>query len=358
MSGRILLYGATGFTGREVARKLAGTLDLVLAGRDAQKLRAVAEPLDLSWLAFDLSEPSKIAAALQDVDVVLHAAGPFETTARPMIDSCLRTGTHYLDLGGEWPVFLEAIKYDAAAKSAGIMILPGVGLTVAASDCLLALAKERWPDTIRFCLGISRAQDISRGSVESAIRLLSSEVIIRRKGSLVTVPAGSLVRAFDFGNGFSEAVAMSWADVVTGTITTGVGDIEVYSEMRWPERAGYRASSMAMEVAGVKLWRQIGGALAKAWPNGPSESARDAASFSMVVEALDPWRRVRRLKIRTMNGYDFSVITAAEAVRRVLSGIVKTGFQTPALAFGSSFMFDVGAAVIEAPGGSSGSMAA
>tara|TARA_R110001606_G_scaffold258990_4_gene406750 strand:+ start:493 stop:1569 length:1077 start_codon:yes stop_codon:yes gene_type:complete len=358
MSGRILLYGATGFTGREIARALAGTLDIVLAGRDAQKLRAVADPLGLPWLAFDLSDPVALAAALQDVNVVLHAAGPFETTACPMIDGCLRTGTHYLDLGGEWPVFLEAMEYDAAAKSAGIMIVPGVGLTVAASDCLLALAKERWPDTVRFCLGISRAQVISRGSVESAARLLSPEVIIRRKGALVTVPAGSLVRAFDFGNGFSEAVAMSWADVVTGTITTGVGDIEVYSEMRWPERAGYRASSMAMEVAGVKPWRQFGGALAKVWPDGPSESARDAASFSMVVEALDPWRRVRRLKARTMNGYDFSVVTAAEAVRRMLSGTTKTGFQTPALAFGASFIFDVGAAVVEARVRTSGSMAA
>lgn len=358
MSGRLLLYGATGFTGREVASALASTIDIILAGRDPVKLRAVAEPLGLPWLAFDLTDPSHIDAALQDIDVVLHAAGPFEITARPMIDSCLRTGTHYLDLGGEWPVFLDAMKYDAAAKAADIMVLPGVGLTVAASDCLLASAKERWPDTVRFCLGISRAQVISRGSVESATRLLSSDVIIRRKGALETVPAGSLVRAFDFGRGLSETVAMSWADVVTATITTGVEDVEVYSEMHWPERAGYRASAMAMEIAGSKPLQQIGGAFARTWPSGPSEEARDAASFSMVVEALDPWRRVRRLAMRTMNGYDFSVVTASEAVRKTLSGTVKSGFQTPALAFGASFIFDAGAAVMDDPKGPRGSVAA
>ena len=193
---------------------------VVLAGRNADQVRRVAEPLGLAWTAFDLSSPSALDQALDGVTVALHAAGPFETTARPMWQACLRAGAHYLDLGGEWPVFREAMSYDAQAQAAGVMLMPGVGLTVAATDCLLAMAKAQRPDAVKLRLGVSHPQVISRGTVVSAARLLSPEVIVRQGGQLVTVPAGRLTHAFDFGAGPVEATAMSWADVVTAEFST------------------------------------------------------------------------------------------------------------------------------------------
>jgi short subunit dehydrogenase-like uncharacterized protein len=357
MSGRALLYGASGYTGREVARALVGA-DLVLAGRDEERVRAVAEPLGLPWRVFDLAEEDRLVRALADIDVVLHAAGPFDVTARPMLEACLLTGTHYLDLNGEWPGFLEAMAYDAAARAAKVMLMPGVGLTIVATDCLLALAKQRWPDTDRFRLGISKAQVVTRGSVASVARLLSPEVLIRRNGELVAAPAGRLTHAFDFGEGLSECAAMNWADLVTGAFTTGVPNIEVYSELGWSQRASYVASGLAMRVTGASAWRSIGGALAAAWPEGPDEAARRDAGFVMVVEALDPWRRARRLRLRTLDGYTVSVLTAAEAVRRVLAGEGTAGFQTPARVFGPEFVLEVGGAMLEAPAEQMGGAAA
>lgn len=348
MTGRALLYGANGYTGREIARALAGKVDLVLAGRDGAKIRAIAEPLGLSSRAFALTDAAAVAACLADIDVVLHAAGPFADTAQAMIDGCLRTATHYLDLGGEWPVFVAIMAQDAAARAAGIMLLPGVGLTTAATDCLLARAVETWPDTVRLCLGISRAQAISRGSVASAARLLDPRTVIRRDGLLVGVPAGSLTRAFDFGEGLSEATATSWADVATGEFTTGVRNIEVYSQTRWSERAATRIGSLTMGMTGSGPWRAAGDMLARAWPAEPSPRALESARFAMVVEAFDPWRRVRRLRMATLDGYGASVLTAAAALRRVLAGVAPPGFQTPARAFGSYFASEAGAAMFEA----------
>jgi short subunit dehydrogenase-like uncharacterized protein len=349
MTGRVLLYGATGFTGQEIARMLAGTCDLVIAGRSEEKVHALAEHLDVPWRSFELDNPQVLDVALDDIDLVLHAAGPFTRTARPMMEAALRNRVDYLDLAGEWPVFLEAAELHGRAKDAGVMILPGIGLTVAASDCLMAMAKERWPETVRMCLGISRAQVISRGSVASAAQMMDSRVVVRRGGELATVPAGSLVRAFDFGAGLSEATAMSWADVITGAITTRVRDIEVYSEMRWAERASYRLSGMTMDVFGAAPARALGKAVAKLWPEGPGMEARGQASFVMVVHALDPWRRERRMAIRTRDGYSFSVLTAVDAVQRVLAGQRKEGFQTPALTFGPNFIFEADAARLEDP---------
>ncbi len=349
MSGRALLYGATGFTGREIARALAGT-SLVLAGRDAARLRALAEPLGLEWRAAPLDDPRALAAALEDVSLVLHAAGPFAVTAAPMVQACLRAGVHYLDLNGEWPVFLDLMALDAEAKAAGVMVMPGVGLTIAATDGLLAMAKNRWPDTVRLRLGVSRPQVITGGSIASAARLLSPEVLIRRGGKLVTVPSGSLVHAFDFGDGLRETTAMSWADVVTGQITTEVENIEVYSEIGWPMRASYRASGVAMGLTGVGPWRAAGQALGALWPGEPSRAAQDKARFVMAVEALDAWRRPRRLRLITYDGYTTSVLTALEAIRRVLAGTWEAGFQTPSRVFGAQFVIEAGAAVLEETG--------
>ena len=311
-------------------------------------MREIAETLGLAWTAFALSDAEAAARALAGVDVVLHAAGPFEVTAAPMVTACLKAGAHYLDLGGEWPVFVDLIACDRVAREAGVMIMPGVGLTIVATDCLMALAKRAQPDAVKLRLGVSRPQVVTRGTIASAANVISPDVVIRRGGRLVSVAAGSLAHAFDFGDGLKEATALSWADVVTGERTTGVKNIEVYSDIGWPARAGYRASGLAMALTGAGLGRRIGGALAKLWPEGPSDEDRVRARFVMVVEALDRWRRPQRLTMRTLDGYTVSVLTAAEAVERVLAGDASPGFQTPARAFGADFILGLGCASLEA----------
>ena len=74
-----LLYGANGYTGELIAREaLARGLRPVLAGRTAETVSRLAAELELPWRAFDLEDPIRLGAELQDVAVVLHAAGPFE----------------------------------------------------------------------------------------------------------------------------------------------------------------------------------------------------------------------------------------------------------------------------------------
>lgn len=341
---RALLYGATGYTGRAIAAALAQELDLVLAGRSEQAVRKVAEPLDLPWRAFSLDDPHTVRAALADADAVLHAAGPFAATAMPMLDACLASGTHYLDLGGEWRVIEALFARDAEARAAGIAVLPGAALTPAATDCLLLAAVEHWPDTRALKLGISAAEVVSRGSVATMAGLADPGTVIRRRGTLAMVPAGSLTAMFDFGAGPSETVATDWASVVTGGALTGVPDIAIYSAMHWSMRAGYRASGIGMALTGAAPWRMAGAAMARVWPEQPDETRREAARFTMVAEAHDPWRRVRRLSMETLDGYGASVLIACEALRRVLAGQAQAGISSLAAAFGSGFAVEAGAA--------------
>src|SRR5215470_16168250 len=85
MSDPLLIYGATGFTGRLMTRAaLERGLRPLLGGRDESKLAAMADPLGLEYRAVSLADPNRLERALHDVRVVLHSAGPFSQTASPM----------------------------------------------------------------------------------------------------------------------------------------------------------------------------------------------------------------------------------------------------------------------------------
>lgn len=361
MTARVLLYGASGYTGQLLAHQLSGRFDdgsgkmqglvrrdnfeLVLGGRNPDKVRVVADRIGLSWRAFDLANAADVRTALADIDVVIHAAGPFSRTALPLAEGCIAAGAHYLDVGGEWPVYPEMMARHDAALAAGITLMPGAALTVGGTECLMLRAVERWPDTARLCVGISIPEAVSRGSLETVAELAHSGTMIRRGGALVSVPAGSLTRMFDFGRGPSEAAATNWAEIVTAGETTGVPDIEIYSEMHWSQRAAYRAAGIAVGLTDPAPFRMVGGLLTKFWPRAPEPAVREAARYTIVVEALDPWRRVRRMTMRTLDGYGASVRICGEVLHRVLRGEAPQGFTTPARAFGSNLVVDAGAAL-------------
>ena len=351
MSGRVLLYGATGYTGRMLAEALAGRdVDLVLGGRNAAELGAMAERRGLPFRVFSLAAPAEIDAALADIDVVLHCAGPFVDTGSPMMNACLRGRVHYLDLAGEWPVFAEAMARDGAAKAAGVMLMPGVGFTVVATDCLLALASARVPGVSRLRLAVSRPGVITRGTVTTAAAMVSPTVLVRRGDRLETAPAGRRTHDFDFGRGLTSATLVSLPDVITGAFTTGVGDIEVYSEADWATRLAYRLSAEASVWTGAGARRAMSRAFGRVWPEGPSAAGRSRAGFVLVAEAVDPWRRSTTLRMTTRDGYTVSVITACEIVDRVLGGQWAAGFRTPASVYGGEFILGLGCASLEAGG--------
>ncbi len=348
MTGSVLLYGATGYTGRMLATRMkAAGVDVILAGRDAAKLHPLADRLGLPFRVFALGDSVGMDAALGDVGVVLHAAGPFLDTGAPMLAACLRTGVHYLDLAGEWPVFAGAMALEEAALSANVMIMPGVGLSIVATDCLMAMAARAAPGAVKIRLGVSSPQVISRGTIETAARLLGPEVLIRRQGEIASIPAGHLSHAFDFGDGLREATVFSWPDVITGEFTTGVPDIEIYTATEWPERLSYRNSSLAMRWTGVEPWRAMIEGAAALWPAGPSAEAKGRAGFTMVAEATDAWRRQTRIRMRTIDGYTFSAITAQAIAERVIGGEWTPGFQTPARVYGADFVLGLGCASLD-----------
>src|SRR3990172_8487556 len=224
---QFLIYGATGFTGKLTARaaKEKG-LSPILAGRNETKLKAIAQQLGLQYRAFDLSEQAKLDAALGEVDVVLHIAGPFSATSKPMADGCLRTGTNYLDITGEIDVFEGLAGRDAEAKKAGIMLLPGVGFDVVPSDCLAAHLKRRQPDATDLKIYIGGLNALSRGTAKSVVEGVPLGTRVRKDGCIITLPRPKETNC-DFGEGPIPTIVIPWGDVSTAYYSTGIPNIEV-----------------------------------------------------------------------------------------------------------------------------------
>lgn len=347
MKARVLLYGATGRCGQVIASALADLgARLVLGGQAATNLVPLARRLGVE--ARVLAADAGMAAGLCDIGLVVNMAGPFGRTAAPVIDACLEAGADYCDIAGEWPVFAAAEARDAEAAARGVMLLPGIGFATAATDCLLAITAARFPGTMRLRLGLSRPHDLSPGSVATLWAMNDRAVRIRRDGSLHERPAASLWHAFDFGAGCERAIAVSWPDLVTVRRSTGIDALEVYSAVGPLGEAAIRVGAFAAPLlqavaasAGSRTSTadRLGGRTAAPRPEPP----RARRGFVLVAEALDRWRRVRSLSMRTLDGYSVTTLTATGAVRAWLAGTRRPGFHTPSGLFGPRFVLDCGA---------------
>src|SRR6476661_1770980 len=124
MSGTFLIYGANGYTGELITRYAVNRgMKPVLAGRNAIAVEALAKKHHLDYRVFSLDEKDRLDAALQGVEMVLHCAGPFSITSRPMAEACLRNKKHYTDITGEIAVFEAMAALDQRAKDAGVMVM-------------------------------------------------------------------------------------------------------------------------------------------------------------------------------------------------------------------------------------------
>jgi saccharopine dehydrogenase (NAD+, L-lysine-forming) len=227
------------------------------------------------------------------------------------------------------------------------MLMPGVGFSVVASDCLLALAADRVTEPMTLRLAVSHPEFVARGTLRSAAGLIGGRALIRRDGRLATVPVGGLLREFDFGQGLRSATAISWPDVISGEVTTGVPNIEAYVETGPISRLVYQSYALAVPWTDARAWRATSHAFTRLWPQAPKAQRRRNSGFVLVAETLDRWRRAARLRMRTLDGYTVSVITTAEIVKRVLDGDWSPGFNTPARLFGADLILRLGCASVE-----------
>jgi short subunit dehydrogenase-like uncharacterized protein len=337
-----LIYGANGYTGKLIARlAIERGLRPVLAGRDASTIEGLARELGLEHRVFALDDRASLDAALGQVEVVLHCAGPFSRTSRPMADACIRTGTHYLDITGEAAVIETLAARDREAKTASVMLMPCVGFDVVPSDCLAAHLKRRLPSATHLALGIQGMGRVSRGTATTMVENINRGGLVRRDGKLTPVPAAWKTRAIDFGRGEVSATTIPWGDVASAFYSTGIPNIEVYAAVPGKVRRMMKLSRAFGWLLGAKPVQRFLKGRIKAQPPGPDEDERARGKSFVWGEVTDDsgGRAISRLK--GPEGYTLTALTALIITERVLGGEFSPGFQTPSKAYGPDLILEI-----------------
>ncbi len=342
MSSLFLLYGANGYTGRLIARAAkARGMAPMLAGRNEAAVKGLAEELDLPYRIIELDNIDRLKHHLKDVHAVLHCAGPFSATSAPMVEACLQTGTHYLDITGEIDVFEAIRRQDAAAKARGVLLMPGCGFDVVPTDCLALMLKNRLPDATHLLLAFASSGRPSRGTAKTMVEGFKAGGRVRENGVLRHVPLAYKVTTLPFFTGPQLAMTIPWGDVFTAFVTTGIPNIEVYLGV---------TPAQVKQVKRMRYWRWL---VSRDWVQtylkkkidqrrpGPTDEERQKAKtvvYGKVENEAGQWAEIQLL---TPNGYDLTVEASLRIVKYVLKHDVPAGYRTPAQLMGADFVMQL-----------------
>lgn len=340
----LMIYGASGYTGKLIAEKAAALgLKPVLAGRNETKIKSLADHLGLDFKIFDLEDEKTLDAALSEITVVLHCAGPFKFTARPMMQACLRTQTHYLDITGEIEIFEYAHYLDTAAKKAGIMLMPGVGFDVVPTDCLGQYLKKQLPDATFLELGFAGTGKAgwSKGTASTAVVNLGKGSAERRNGKIEIVPLGhkTLWKAFRGKKMFFMSIP--WGDVSTAFHSTGIPDIITYSGINPNQYKWIRLQKYFNWLLGMPFVKKMALSRLQKGPAGPTDEERSTSGTFVWGAAKNESGEMKKASLITPNGYTLTVLSSLLITQKVLKGNLKPGFQTPSLAYGEDLVLEV-----------------
>lgn len=329
-----LLYGANGYTGELIAEEAKRRgLQPVLAGRREATVRPLAEKLGLPWRAFALDDPTVIARELRPFQAVLLCAGPFSATSAQVVEACLQSGTHYLDITGEIGVFEACFARSAEAVASGVVLMPGVGFDVVPSDCLAAALAEKLPDAKTLELAFAGEAGFSRGTAKTMIEGMPLGCAVRENGKIRDVPLAFRTADIPFRDRTRHAVSIRWGDVSTAWWSTHIPNITVYMAARRSAVRWMKLARPLVPLLGLgPVQRLLKARVDKV--QGPDEKSRETARMHLWGRVTNAAGKTVEATLETPEGYALTVQAALVCTERVVAGEVAPGCKTPSMAFG------------------------
>ncbi len=334
-----MIYGANGYTGRLMAiEAVQRGMRPVLAGRNKEQVESLATKLGLESRIFSLDQADQLVSELQEMKLVMHCAGPFSATSQPMIEACLASHTHYLDITGEISVFENAWNQSEAARMADVVLCPGAGFDVVPTDCLAKMLVEKLPAATSLQLAFESAGHLSPGTAKTSIEGVSKGGYVRRDGKLKRVPLGWKTREIPFRHAQRSAVTIPWGDVFTAWVSTGIPDIEVYLSappssirqmkiLKWLQPL-LKFKSVQSFIKG-RIERSV---------KGPDSETRASSQIQLWGEVKSADGRSVSATMVTPDGYDLTVTASLGMVSHLLENDVEGGYTTPSLLMGSDYV--------------------
>jgi short subunit dehydrogenase-like uncharacterized protein len=254
-----------------------------------------------------------------------------------MMDACIDTGTHYLDITGESSTIEPTGLWHDAALRRGVMLMPAVGFDVVASDCLAAHVARQVPGATTLRIGFDKSDGSSMGSLKTTVEMSGQGVLVRRAGKLVRIPAGELTHHFDYGRGPELSLAVNLGDVSSAFRSTGIPDIETYMNATLPVWSAMTANQYWGWLLATPPLQAILKAQMRLMALDPKQAGRAPGWGILVAEASDGCGRCARARMITGDVYGYTALSSVGVAERCLNGDVKPGFQTPSLVYGADF---------------------
>lgn len=336
----VVLYGATGYTGRLIAAELAAAdASFAIAGRSAHRLADLAGELeaDPPQAAVSLDEPDRMKRLAAQGEVLVTAAGPFTELGPPALQAAMGAGRHYVDITGEQGWMREAAERDADARRAGVAAVNAMGFDVVPTDVAARVAADGLDEVESVDLGIGADNRLS-GGTRRTMAATTGDWWVYEDGEYKPSVPGRRTRTFDVPDDapFDTGVFVPWGDVATAHRSTGAENVRTYfllppkvvRKIHWT----WPIQWIAARIPGLpKL-------LEKRAPGprtGPSVEERRESSFVVVAEATSPDGQVSRAVVRGRDPYGLTGAAAARGgLALVRDEVDERGVLTPTQAFG------------------------
>lgn len=339
MTNEIWIVGATGRTGRAIAARLAGRHDLVLVGRDATRLRAMAGTLDGDPRTVVAGSTDAVVAELSRSApaVVVNLVGPFTETALPIVRAC-PPGTHYVDLANELPAVTGLLDSHDEAVAAGRTVVTGAGFGVLGTESV----------ALRLC---------AQRPAPARIRVDAVATIESEAGTLGAALAGTMVETFATGGRHYQHGRLVRARLGGDVERLTLPDGATVRTTGWPagELAAAHRASGAPDVVAASGGLPTGAAVRVALPvvttllslpvfrglarrglarvrTAPREPAREFSWAHARVEERDG--TTREAWLRAGEAMGFTAAVATEVASRLVGNEGRPGAYTPGALFG------------------------
>jgi hypothetical protein len=335
---RIIIFGATGYTGRLVAERLAAQgAAPVLAGRAEGPLRDIAERLGTEYKVADALRRNSVFGLLERGDVLVSTVGPFVKWGEPAVRAAIAARATYIDSTGE-PAFIRRVfgEFGGPAERAGATLLTAMGYDYVPGALAGALAlDEAGEAAVRVDVGYyAFGAGTSGGTRASSVGILLEPSHAYRDGRVRLVRTGERVRSFAARGKSRPGISLGGAEHFgLPAWRPGLREVNVYlgwfGPLARPLQAASLVSSVALRLPGVRKLMEAAGDRVAGMGGGPEPGG----GISWVVgEAFDAaGNRLAEVQLSGPEPYGLTADIIAWAAQREVDGAGALG---PVQAFG------------------------
>jgi short subunit dehydrogenase-like uncharacterized protein len=349
VAGRIVVFGATGYTGELTARALvdAGARP-VLAGRDAGRLgRLAAELGGLDTAVADVARPSSVRALVERGDVLVTTVGPYLRFGGAAVEAAADAGAHYFDATGEAPFIRRVFEeYGPRAEAAECALLPAFGYDFVPGNLAAALALDQVTGgrlaTRVEVFYVVDGVGASGGTMASSVAVMLRPGFAFRSGQLTTQRQGAQVASFTWQGRHRAGLSIAGSEHLSlPRLYPNLHDVRVYLGIPGAQTWQLQAASAALAPA--QAIEPLGRLIETTWSRvprgstgGPSERARGRTRAGALARVLDQdGAGLTEVRLEGPDPYDFTAAILAWGAMRAADGrLQRSGTVGPVEGFG------------------------